>query len=75
MIPCVHDAASDMLAFRSRLFNTRRLSDVDRKLAFGPENHHISIQDREKALERHIEVGGSWKGTNLVWSTLRVVGA
>jgi len=24
-----------MLAFRSRLFNTRRLSDVDRKLAFG----------------------------------------
>jgi hypothetical protein len=36
MIPRVNDTASNMLAFGRRLFDARCLSDVDRKLTFGP---------------------------------------
>jgi hypothetical protein len=36
VIPCEHDTASNMLAFGRRLFDARRLSNVDREFAFGP---------------------------------------
>jgi hypothetical protein len=36
VVPCVYNAASDMLALRSRFLDTRSFSNIDRKFALGP---------------------------------------
>jgi len=36
MVPCVHNARSDVFPFRCRLFDARRFPDVDNKLTFRP---------------------------------------
>lgn len=42
MVPCVNDAASDMLSFGCRLFRVGSFSDIDGELGLGSMQIDIS---------------------------------
>ncbi len=74
MVPCVDNAAPDMLALRSCFLYASSFSDIDRKFSLRPVVgfHQRHAQDKSEDIE---ELGGNeaLKATNLVWSTFRVV--
>ena len=67
-----------MFAFGGSFLDARRLSNIDCKLGLGPTGklYQQGTMDKEEVKQREGADGGRGiKVTNLVWSTLRVVGA
>jgi hypothetical protein len=74
VVPCVDNAAPDMLALRSRFLDTGSFSDIDRKFALGPvvRFHQHDAGNKSEDIEDFGE-NEAFEATNLVWSTFRVV--
>jgi hypothetical protein len=74
VVPCVDNAAPDMLALRGRFFDTRSFSDIDRKFGLGPVVgfHQHNTDNESEAIEGFRE-NEALEVTNLVCSTFRVV--
>lgn len=66
MIPCVHNTASNMLAFGSCLLDACCLSNVDRKLALGPVFSIPLAYGVDNSSIARSQAGSSSKVTNLV---------
>ncbi len=80
MIPGVDNATPHMLPLGRRLFDIRRLADVDGQFCLGPvmmESQSVSqsVCCRGVCGQEPRRGGEAGSATDLVWSTLRVVGA